>query len=467
MKQVSPHTIIQLLEAESGRLAKEAIILEEAKANNVVLFEGARLAYDAMITFGVKKVPLAKVDGPGLSWNDFKAMAKQLETRQVTGHAARDLIQAACDKSTVDAWNDWYRRILLKDLKCGATEKTFNSIGEKEYPQFIIPVFSCQLAHDGAEHEDKMVGKKLIEVKLDGMRVLTVVYPSGSVTQFSRNGLELLNFEKIRKQFETIAPKLHQPTVFDGEVMSASFQDLMKQAKRKTDVVTDDAVLHLFDIIPLDDFLKGECLTSQTERSTLLLDWFIEHEEYLENVEVVGQELVDLDTEEGQERYKKINKKALELKYEGVMAKDPDATYKCKRVHAWLKSKPFIEVSLTVVGYEEGKEDSKNVGRLGALLCEGVDDGKKIYVSCGGGFTDKQRAEIWASLTQKPVTWTSKVKGKTVTHIATPGKVKDIMGQVVEVRGDALTISQDSNDVWSIRFPRFRRFRGFAAGEKL
>lgn len=463
---IAPFKVIQKLEAESSRLAKEAIILAEAKVSNSELFNGARLAYDAMITFGVKKVPLAKKDGAGLAWNDFFDLACQLNDRKLTGHAARDAIEAAMKTATVEQWNDWYRRILLKDLKCGASEKTFNTVCEKDYPLYVIPVFSCQLAHDGAEHEDKMVGKKLIEVKLDGMRVLTVVYPSGQVAQFSRNGKELLNFEKICGQFAQIAPKLAQPTVFDGEVMSASFQDLMKQAKRKTDVSTDDAVLHLFDIIPLEDFMMGECLTSQAERSELLVNWFAENEDVLENVEVVGQELVDLDTEEGQERYKQINKKALELKYEGVMAKEPDAIYQCKRVHAWLKAKPFIEVSLTVVGYEEGKPDTKNVGRLGALLCEGEDDGKVIFVSCGGGFSDKQRAEIWASLTQKPVTWTSKVKGKMIVHTAVPGKVEDIMGQVVEVRGDALTISQDS-EVWSIRFPRFRRFRGFTAGEKL
>ena len=29
------------------------------------------------------------------------------------------------------------------------------------------------------------------------------------------------------------------------------------------------------------------------------------------------------------------------------------------------------------------------------------------------------------------------------------------------------TRSQDSEDVWSLRFPRFLRFRGFVAGEKI
>ena len=35
--------------------------------------------------------------------------------------------------------------------------------------------------------------------------------------------------------------------VLDGEVMSANFQDLMKQVHRKDGKQTKDAVLHLFD----------------------------------------------------------------------------------------------------------------------------------------------------------------------------------------------------------------------------
>ena len=42
-----------------------------------------------------------------------------------------------------------------------------------------------------------------------------------------------------------------------------------------------------------------------------------------------------------------------------------------------------------------------------------------------------------------------------------------VVGQLVEVRADAITISQDSEDEYSLRFPRFKTFRGFTPGEKL
>ena len=41
----------------------------------------------------------------------------------------------------------------------------------------------------------------------------------------------------------------------------------------------------------------------------------------------------------------------------------------------------------------------------------------------------------------------------------------DVVGQIVEVRADAITQNQDGT--YSLRFPRFLRFRGFEVGEKL
>ena len=95
---------------------------------------------------------------------------------------------------------------------------------------------------------------------------------------------------------------------------------------------------------------------------------------------VLDPEIVNLDTPEGQKTYTEVNKRVPEGGYEGIMIKDP-LFYECKRSHAWLKLNPFIEVSLEVKATEEGT--GRNVGKLGALICEGVDDGKKIKTNVG------------------------------------------------------------------------------------
>ncbi len=433
--------VISSLEDHPSRLNKEAIILAQAQAGNTVFFEGCRLALDPMVTFGLKQVPEKKdEDGPGLDWGTFTVLASRLRNRDLTGNNARDTVATLTKQATKAEWNGWYRRILIKDLRCGTSEKTINKVVEKDWPNYVVPIFSCQLAHDSANHESKVSGKKLIEVKLDGVRVITIVYPDGRVDQFSRNGKELVNFPHIKKQFEAVAQEggISQPTVFDGEVMSSSFQDLMKQVHRKSDVNAKDAMLNLFDIVPLSDFEKGESATTQKDRSMLLNVWFDTWSNKMPSIQVLGQEEVDLGTAEGKKRFKEINQDAIDGGYEGIMIKDPNASYTCKRSVAWLKLKPFIEVSLSVVAVEEGT--GKNVGKLGALVCEGTDDNKSIRVNCGSGFTDSDRDVFWTSR-------------------------ETLIGQIVEVRADAITQNQDGS--YSLRFPRFLHFRGFDRGEKI
>jgi DNA ligase-1 len=123
--------------------------------------------------------------------------------------------------------------------------------------------------------------------------------------------------------------------------------------------------------------------------------------------------------------------------FEGIMIKDIGAPYECKRSSFWMKWKPVITVDLNIIGFEEGT--GRNQGRLGAIICEGVDDGKTIQVNVGSGLSDEDRDEYWLN--------------------------KDsLMGHVVEVAADAVTQNQDGT--YSLRFPRFVRFRGTEPGEK-
>jgi len=431
-----PTWYIHNLENHNSRLDKEAI-LESALQDNVPEFwEGLRMALDPLITFGVKQVPIRKdlPQGQGLDWITFCELTDRLKSRELTGHAARDSVQLCMEIATDEQWNDWYRRILIKDLRCGVSEKTVNKVAPG-----TVPVFTCALAHDSANHEKKMTGKKQIEIKLDGVRVLTVIQ-GDKVEMFSRNGKQFHNFGHIIDEIKTVLKDHPVPysLVLDGEVMSANFQDLMKQVHRKDNVAANDAVLHLFDTIPLEDFQKGSWDKPQSFRSLITKHWVEEHKDVLQHVQALDWEDVDLDTPEGQSRFVELNKAAVDGGYEGVMIKDVDAPYECKRTHAWLKAKPFIEVTLKVVEVEEGT--GRNAGRLGAIVCEGIDDGKDIRVNVGSGFSDVHRDEYWDS--------------------------KDaLIGNLVEVRADAITQNQDGT--YSLRFPRFKTFRGFKPGEKV
>ena len=444
--RTQPQEIIEELEKTSKRLEKEAILKGALNLGLEEFFHGLRLGLDSLHTFGVKKVPeKADEGGQGLAWPAFLFLQEQLANRSLTGHAARDAIKLAMDVATQDQWNGWYRRILIKDMRAGFSESTVNKVCKAAGKEELgVPVFSCQLAHDGANHQKKMIGKKQIEIKLDGVRALVVIHDTHGkkIEMYSRNGKQFHNFDHIIEEIRAVVQEnpVPYPLVLDGEVMSASFQDLMKQVQRKVATKSPDAVLHLFDTIPLGCFLKGTWDKPQSYRSEITKGWVDDHQHALEHVVALDWEEVDLDTEEGQNRFVELNKKAVAGGYEGVMIKDLDSGYKNKRSHSWLKQKPFIEVTLEVVAVEEGT--GKNVGKLGALVCAGIDDGKDIRVNVGSGFTDDDRAAIWDARSH-------------------------VIGNLVEVRADAVTQNQDTDDTYSLRFPRFKTFRGFVPGEKL
>ena len=422
-----PWEIIQKLESDNSRLFKESVV-----ADNIISEEftvGLQYALDPLVTFGVQQVPSSDTDGKGILDKEFYAVADLLVARELTGHAARDAIQELCDLATSEQWNDWYRRILIKDLRCGVSVKTVNGVAKG-----TVPVFGCMLAHDGAKHPKKIKGECLVEYKYDGVRVIAIVQ-NGSATLYSRNGKLLTNFPHIE---EALSHKAYNNMVFDGEVMSDDFQTLMKQVHRKEGAQTQDAYLALFDVLDLDEFQadKGKLTADERKEQLEILTPYFDGNV----IRVVDYTTVDFDTEEGQATFDAMNKEALDKGYEGLMIKPASAIYECKRSHAWLKVKHFIEVTLSVVEVEEGT--GRNEGKLGALVVEGEDDGKFFHLNVGSGLTDENREVFWEH------------KDK-------------LIGQLVEVRADAATKSQDSEDVWSLRFPRFKTFRGFEVGEKL
>ena len=434
--------IIKLIESSNSRLFKESIILEQMKKGNDIFFKGLSFAYNKLLTFGVKQLPVAEKNGQGLDWIEFSKICEKLIRRELTGYAARDQIIILKDKSYKDEWNFFYRRILQKDMRCGLSERTVNNVAKKNnYEQYVIPVFSCQLAQDCELHKKKLNGKKSLEVKLDGVRAVTVIYPTGKIDMFSRNGKELNNFNHIKDEISKTfnISSIKEALVLDGEIVSDDFQTLMKQIHRKNSSQNKDAKLFLFDLLPLEYFKKGiyeKSYFSRIEELKKIHERFFIQSHVINIIDSVN---VDLDTEKGEIEFKNFNKNSIINGYEGIMIKDPESFYECKRSTTWLKSKPFIEISLEVKDYEEGT--GRNKGKLGAIIAEGIDGDKNFKTNVGSGFTDLQRKEFWED------------KDK-------------LIGQIIEIRADSISKSQDGEN-WSLRFPRFKSFRGFDKKEKL
>ena len=438
---------IRDLESSDSRIHKEKVIekaLMAAKlgsADAQAFLFNCYQAYNPYYTFHVKQVDEV-VDHKGRpnDWPKFWALLESLRTRSVTGNNAREAI-AECAQEFDDAeWNTVCRRVLIKDLRCGISEKTLNKVLDKT--DWKIPVFSCQLAQDSTDQPKKLTGIKRLEPKLDGVRVLAVVQGM-NVSLFSRNGKEFANFPEIAKQILLDRSAFQRNLgsggrfVLDGEVTGESFQKLMKQAHRKSDVETSGMIYNIFDVIPLDDFQRGYWNAQQHKRFDILE----QARGILSNhgcLNIVSGLEVDLDTAEGHDVMQRYAEDCVAEGFEGIMIKAVDAPYVCKRSDYWMKWKPVISVDLNIVGFEEGT--GRNAGRLGAIICEGVDNERNIRVNVGSGFSDAVRDEYWAGRS-------------------------DLLGHLVEVQADAVTQNQDGT--YSLRFPRFLRFRDFEAGVKL
>jgi DNA ligase-1 len=111
----------------------------------------------------------------------------------------------------------------------------------------------------------------------------------------------------------------------------------------------------------------------------------------------------------------------LELGYEGLILRDPNAPYKNGRSTVnegyLLKMKRFVDAEATVIGFEErmrndnektvnelgrSKRSSHQAGKfgrgdLGALVCRTAGG---IEFNIGTGFSDSERADIWGSRDQ-------------------------------------------------------------------
>jgi len=438
---------IRDLESSDSRLHKEAVIEKALMAARLgsssaqCFLYNAYLALNPFFVYGVKKVPESEgLDNRPNPWVTFWALCESLRTRSVTGGDARAAIERMMADFDSEQWNGLARRVLIKDLRCGVSEKTINKIcGNSEW---AVPVFTCQLAQDSGDHPARMKGRKRLEVKLDGVRVLAV-FNGNSVTLYSRNGKTFENFPQIQTFLEEHRNLFQMNTrtggrfVLDGEIVGESFQKLMRQAHRKTDARTDGMVYHVFDFLPLEDFERGYWNTQQHKRLECLQGAQARLTP-TDPVQIMPGMTVDLDGAEGHDTLQNFARASVEQGYEGIMIKDLDAPYECKRSSFWMKWKPTITVDLNIVGTEEGT--GRNQGRLGALICEGVDNGRSIRVNVGSGLRDSDRDQFWKHR-------------------------DDLLARVVEVEADAVTQNQDGT--YSLRFPRFVRFRGFEPGEKL
>ena len=209
-----------------------------------------------------------------------------------------------------------------------------------------------------------------VEPKIDGVRVIVeVCRQTLAVAMKTRNGNPLPSLAHLGDWFAETASK-HGVYTFDCEAISGEdFYDSVGDIRSSEPA--EDAFLWLLDLP--DD------VGTYRERRSVMAKF-----NYDKRVSMV-ESFVGLNPNDAFRRF-------VSQGFEGAMVKDLDAPYsQGKRSNAWLKVKAVDAEDCPVVSVHEGQ--GRLAGTMGHVIVE--NNGRLVRV--GGGFTDEQRATIWAN----------------------------------------------------------------------
>jgi ATP-dependent DNA ligase len=389
---MSIYSIIQELESDNSRLAKEAVLIKNK--DNETLKRVFFLALDPFTQFYIRKIP--KYDQIykttfGLEWALDEL--SRLSSREYTGNKAIEHLTYILSSLTEDNAKV-IERVIGKDLKCGVSEKTANKIWKG-----LIPEYPCMLA---SGFDEKLVEKiqwpAIVQLKLDGMRFNAIV--KGDTVEFrSRNGKELtIPDPAFAKPFIELRNHYGADYVFDGELLV--IDDFGKTVNRQTGngilsksikgTMSKEEASYvratLWDGVGYESFQRGYDAEPYKVRLAKLSN-AISHVRGVHRHLGHVFDLVWSKKVENFEEAQKIFEKFLAKGEEGTILKASNTPWEGKRSKSQIKFKGELDCDLICVDWEEGT--GKNKGRMGALVLESACG--KLRTNVGTGFTDEHR----------------------------------------------------------------------------
>jgi len=301
-------------------------------------------------------------------------------------------------------------------------------------------------------------GRALCEYKYDGIRVQIHV-DGDEVRLFTRR------LENVTEQFPDVVRAVREGVgadraVLDGELVGytpdtiltdardpVAFQEFSRRVKRESDIESMarrvPTVVHLFDCLTDGETLLGQPLSERLER----LDATFAPVEPDPDAPRAGLERsrsvwVETDDPGPAEA---LYREALDAGHEGLMVKNPGATYQPgRRVGRLLKLKPTMEaldLVVTRATYSEGRR-SEWLGRLYLGCYDPSSDTFREVGRLSTGYTDDELAALTDQL-EELVT-------------ARDGRDVDLRPAVVlEVEYEEIQESSEYDSGYALRFPRF------------
>lgn len=272
-----------------------------------------------------------------------------------------------------------FAKVLTKRMNIGIGAKLINKAVGKE----LIPDPSLMLAEDDHKAIDKW-DSIVCEEKYDGVRVICAI-ESRKAKFYTRafNELDTKYLTKIAEQLLHLSRDLGD-IFFDGELtdkdrksVSGKVNQILKGSPKES--IGDDLLFNVFDVDGMESIRTGKGKAPYTIRRQTLETVF---KNVGETPNVVMARKWEAKTKE---ELMPIYEQIVANGGEGVIMKDPNHLYECKRSKSWIKFKEVEDCDLVVTGWYPG--EGKREGFIGGFICK--DASGEYNVKVGSGFTEQ------------------------------------------------------------------------------
>ena len=418
------HSVIKLLRETSSSNAKASILKQYKDTPHLQNLLYYTYNKDLKYKITLKAISKAEVGNVKSEESPFE-LASDLAMCNID-NATRNRVATYLANIPNEKCRELVLGMLLKDLGIHMTAKSINKV----IPN-LIPEFKVALANPIAKAKLKIGEQVTVTQKLNGIRG---VYCMGGFK--SRQGKDIDGFDNIKAEIEDLFKYMNWSNmVLDGELVRIKTDDIddednfrlttsIVNSKSRTKDEEEQIEFVIFDLLPYDEFVKGESTLTYSKRSEILE----EIDMYLESMNFNYLRTVPCYFEGGYDPYiiNNILRQTDAIGLEGVMI-NRDATYKCKRSNDILKVKSFFYNDLRCLEVYEGEGEFE--GTLGGIVV----NYKGFKVKAGSGFTQEQREYYW-------------------TH------PEEIVGHIVCIKCKGESKNKNNSDL-SMNFPIFNGVR--------
>jgi DNA ligase-1 len=414
--------VFKQIQSTSSRTDKEAIL--KANKDSFLFRQILEFMYNPFILTGIKEKKLQKFashhDENNVQFTDVLEAISYITKNNSGRDEDVKAIASFINNHTEAEIHDFLQDMFTKDFKCGLSASTINKV----YGKGTIPEFDVLLAKSYKDHGHKIKGKFYVTLKLDGIRCVAIK-KNRAIQFFTRQGQPIDDLVEIEQELMNRFP---DNFVYDGELLLAPNGMISADLFRATQkVVRKDGIkkgleFHMFDLIPVDEFMAGKSKNKYEQRRENLSDMFIEAKpNFCMYVPIlyVGEDKGIIPT---------FLQEVVMLGHEGLMVNIANGHYVTRRSDVLLKVKEMHTIDLRITGVERGSGKYKDT--LGALIV----DYKGYEVKVGSGYTEEERVELWEM-----------------------GLFGDLIDRVIEVQYFEESSNQDGGI--SLRFPVFKALR--------